>query len=313
MITLNEAARLILSKDNIEILSHRSPDGDTLGCSCGLAVALQSIGKNVKINVSGGVPKKFEYLKNMVKEQDFEPQFIISTDIAAPSLLGDLQAEYENKIDLCIDHHGSNSIECENKLVDSSAAAACEIIYDIIKLMNIEITDKIAACIYTGISTDTGCFRFSNTTSKTHKIAAELMQFDCGWFEINQAMFEIKSRSKVMLERMVYDTMEFFAQGKCAVIYTTLEMQNSLNLADDEMEGLAAIPRQIEGVLLGVTIKEKSDGTVRVSVRTNGDIDACEFCAKFGGGGHKAAAGCSIEADLQTAKAMLVKAAEEIL
>lgn len=313
MITLKEAAKLILSKDNIEILSHRSPDGDTLGCSCGLAVALQSIGKNVKISVSGGIPKKFEYLYDFVKKQDFESEFIISVDIAAPSLLGDLQSEYENRIDLCIDHHSSNRIECESKLVDSTAAAACEIVYDIIKLMNVEITDEIATCIYTGISTDTGCFRFSNTTPKTHRIAAEVMQFNCGWFDINQKMFEIKTRSKVRLERMVYDTMEFFAQGKCAVIYTTLKMQEELKLDDDELEGLASIPRQIEGVLLGITMKEKSDGTVRVSVRTNGDVDAAKFCGKFGGGGHKAAAGCSISADLQTAKQMLVKAAEEFL
>ena len=112
---------------------------------------------------------------------------------------------------------------------------------------------------------------------------------------------------------MVYDTMEFYCSGKCAIIYTTLAMQKALCAGDDEMEGLASIPRQIEGVKMGITMREKEDGTFKISVRTNDGINASDFCARFGGGGHVAASGCSIKGDLKTVKYMLIKAAEEVL
>ena len=115
------------------------------------------------------------------------------------------------------------------------------------------------------------------------------------------------------MERMVYDTMEFYCGGKCAIIYTTIAMQKALGAGDDEMEGLASIPRQIEGVKMGITMREKEDGTFKVSVRTNDGVNASDFCARFGGGGHAAASGCSIKGDLATAKYMLIKAAEEVL
>lgn len=313
MINLKLVAEFILQQNNIEILCHRYPDGDTLGCGFGLCLGLQSLGKNACVTVPGGVPKKFAYLTEGVKEQHFTPSYIISVDVAAPELLGDLRETYENKIDLCIDHHGSNSIISKQSYVDSSAAAASEIIYMLLLCMKVKISKEIANCIYTGISTDTGCFRYSNTSNTTHQIACHLMTAGCDWFKINQEMFEIKTRQKVMLERMVYDTMEFFAQGKCAIIYTTLQMQESLNIPDDEMEGLASIPRQIEGVLIGITMREKADGTFKISVRTNGDVDASEFCKNFGGGGHMAAAGCSITGSLQEVKQQLINKAVEIL
>ena len=312
-ITLLEAAKLLSKNDNFHILTHRYPDGDTLGCAYALCYALRDMGKKANVIVNGKLPSKFTYLAENYEEQSFDLQYVVSVDVAALSLLGDYEDEYKGKINLCLDHHGSNSVEADNVFVDASCAAACEIIYKLIKELGVEITRDIANAVYTGISTDTGCFCYSNTTASTHRIAAEIMELGCDFEKINRINFETKTRAKLKMERMIYDTMEFYCSGKCAVIYTTLAMQNSLNAGDDEMEGLASIPRQIEGVKIGITMREKEDGTFKISVRTNDGIDACAFCARFGGGGHIAASGCSIKGDLQTVKYMLIKAAEEVL
>ena len=312
-ITLSETATLLSENDNFHILTHRYPDGDTLGSAFALCFALRTLGKNANVKISGKLPSKFSYLTENYCEQDFVCEYVVSVDVAALSLLGELQEHYGDKIDLCIDHHGSNSMVADNICVDASCAAASEIIYVLIKAMNVEITRDIANAIYTGISTDTGCFCYTNTTAQSHHIAAELIDLGCDFSMINRINFETKTRAKLKMERMVYDTMEFYCGGKCAIIYTTLAMQKALGAGDDEMEGLASIPRQIEGVKMGITMREKEDGTFKVSVRTNDGINASEFCARFGGGGHVAASGCSIKGDLATAKYMLIKAAEEVL
>lgn len=313
MITLNETITLLSENDNFHILTHRYPDGDTLGSGFALCYALRALGKKANVKVCGKVPSKFSYLVENYSDQDFDCEFVVSVDVAAPQLLGELQEEYENKINLCIDHHGSNSMVADNICVDATCAAASEIIYVLLKAMKVQITKDIANAIYTGVSTDTGCFCYTNTTGQSHHIAAELIDLGCDFAMINRINFETKSRAKLKMERMVYDTMEFYCGGKCAIIYTTIAMQKVLGAGDDEMEGLASIPRQVEGVKMGITMREKEDGTFKISVRTNDGVNASEFCQRFGGGGHPAASGCSIKGDLATAKYLLIKAAEEVL
>lgn len=312
MINLYELSGYLKDHDNYEILTHAYPDGDTLGSGFALCLALQQIGKNARV-ITTNIPSKFTYLLKGVKEQDFEAQTIISADVAADSLLGSNMEKYAGRIDVCIDHHGSNTITAEEKFVDRFAAATCEIVYKLFRRMKIKITEQIADCLYTGISTDTGCFRYTNTTSETMRVAAQLMDFGCNTEYINKAMFETKSKTKIQIERAVYDTMTYCADGRCAIIYTTLDMFKSLDVGDDEMEGLASIPRQIEGVLMGITMREKEGGFFKISVRTNCGINASEFCSQFGGGGHPAAAGCTIEGPLDEVRNKLIEAAEKVL
>lgn len=312
MMNLYEIARFLEAHDNYEILTHAYPDGDTLGSGFALCMALQQIGKNARV-ITTNVPSKFLYLLNGVKQQIFEAETIVSTDVAADSLLGSNMGKYIGNVDICIDHHCSNAFTAKAKFVDKFAAANCEIIYRLLQEMNVKITREIANCLYTGISTDTGCFRYTNTTAQTMRVAASLMDFGCDTAYINKAMFETKSKEKIQLEHAVYNTIGYCADGKCAIIYTTLEMMKNLNVGDDEMEGLASIPRQIEGVLIGITMREKDGGFFKISVRTNGNINASDFCSQFGGGGHSAAAGCTIEGDLKTVRQKLIKAAEEFI
>lgn len=298
--------------NNYEILTHNYPDGDTLGSGYALCIALQQLGKNARV-ITAKLPPKFEYLTEGVEEQDFTADYIISTDVAADSLLAPNMEKYLGKIDICIDHHGSNSVTAKEKFVDKYAAANCEIIYKLLMRMGVNFTKQIVDCLYTGISTDTGCFRYTNTTADTFRIAASLVELGCNSAYINKVMFETKSKEKIMLEREVYDTITYCADGKCAIVWVTLDMLKSLNIGEDEIEGLASIPRQIEGVLIGITMKEKEGVFFKISVRTNGNIDAAKFCSKFGGGGHKAAAGCSINGSLEDVRSQLIKAAEETL
>ncbi len=310
--TITEIADFLISHNNFEILTHAYPDGDTLGSGYALCLALQQLGKNARV-ITTNLPHNFEFLTDGVKEQTFDAKTIVSTDVADEKLLGSNKEKYSGKIDLCIDHHITNKVGTDLKFVDETAAANSEIIYRLLLAMKVKITKQIANCLYTGISTDTGCFRYTNTTSNTLRTAADLMDIGCDTAYINKVMFETKTKAKIRLERAVYDTMLYCAGGKCAIIYTTLDMQKGLNISDSELEGLASIPRQIEGVLIGITMREKEGGVFKVSVRTNGNVNAADFCSNFGGGGHSAAAGCSIEGSLDEVRTMLVAAAEAIL
>ena len=307
--TLKEVANLILQHNNFDILTHNYPDGDCIGSAFALAHALKQIGKNARV-ITTDRQKKFEFLFESYSAPEFEREYVISTDVADEKLLGVNRKEYEGKIDLCIDHHKSNEINAPYKYVDADSAAAGEIIYELIPLLGAEYTKEIADCLYTAISTDTGCFRYTNTTSRTMRIAAELIDLNCDSGYINKEMFETKSKARVELEREILESMIFCADDKCAIIYTTREMTEGLG--DDETEGIASIPRQIEGVKMGITVREK-EKDYKISVRTNDGVDACAFCKQFGGGGHVAASGCTLKGDLQSVLDTLIEAAEKIL
>lgn len=310
--SLEQVAAFLRGNDNFHILTHAYPDGDTLGSGYALCLALQQLGKNAAV-INNELPKDYLFLTRSLKEQDFTVQNVITVDVADEKLLGVNRKKYEGHIDLCIDHHQINRVSAGIKHVEADAAANCEILYRLFGFMGISVTKEIADCLYTGVSTDTGCFRYNNTTAETLRIAADLLELGADNAAINKVMFETKTKKKLALEREVYDTLEYFLDDKCAVIAVTLEMCRKLGVRSDELEGLASIPRQIEGVLLGITIREREEGGFKVSVRTDSNVNAAQLCAKFGGGGHAAAAGCSLNGTLQEVKEKLVKAAGEMI
>jgi len=224
----------------------------------------------------------------------------VTVDIADIELLGGLKKEYARKVDLCIDHHISNKNYAKHTLLDVKAAACAEIVWDVIKELGAEITSAIAAAIYTGIATDTGCFKYSNTTAKSHAVTAELMQYDFDVAGINYMMFDMKTRERVSLEQQAISGIEYYFGGACAVITITLDMTKGIDIEDTN--NVSALPRQIEGVEAGVVIKEKGDRLWKASVRTGGKVDAQEVCAELGGGGHIRAAGCTLTGSLKTVK-----------
>ena len=310
---LRQTAGFLLSHDNFDILTHDYPDGDTLGSGFALCLALRQKGKNARV-ITTNIPDDFIFLQENITEQSFETETVVSVDVADEKLLGKNREKYAGRIDLCIDHHMTNKMDAPLRCVDGTAAANCEILFELFKHMDVEITRDIANNLYTGISTDTGCFRYTNTTSATLRAAADILDIGCDSAYINKVMFETKTRKKLALEREVYDTMEFCFNGRCAIIAVTLDIRKKIGVSDGELEGLASIPRQIEGVQIGITMREKEPGVFKVSVRADENVvNAAQFCAGFGGGGHAAAAGCSVKGTLQEAKQKLKAAVEEIL
>lgn len=313
MITLESAAKTLLSKDKILILTHRSPDGDTIGSGYALAMALRKLGKSVKVDCTDPFPEKYSYFTDKLEKLEFDEEFVVSVDIADTKLLGEKLSDYADKIDLCIDHHGSNTKYAKEYYVEASAAAAAQVIAKLIRLINVEFDKDIANAIYTGITTDTGCFRYTNVTAETHRIAADMI--DCGAESgmINRLMFETKSRSRLEIERRVMDSIQFYLDGRCAIAYATIDMMKESGAVDSDMEGVSSLPRQIEGVMAGITLREKNNGKFKVSVRTTDELDASAICANFGGGGHKAAAGCMITGTLNEAIEQIIEVVRQAL
>lgn len=312
-ISVQQCCEILGEMDDIVILSHRNPDGDTLGSAFALHYILKQLGKRSRIECHDGFPKQYSYLLVDYKPEEFEPKNIVSVDIADEQLFGDKLNKYRGKVDLSIDHHDTNKHYAKNWLVNDKAAACCEIIEEICNsLEGVALTKLIANCIYTGISTDTGCFRFSNTTEHTHEVAGRMFKAGCDFATINRAMFETKSFGRIAIEREVLNTLELYFDNRCALAYITTDMLKRTGAEESELEGVASMPREIEGVKVGLTLRERDNG-YKISVRSGDEISAALICQKLGGGGHKYAAGCFVEGDLENAKKVILNAVKESL
>lgn len=308
IIDLREAARLLESKDNILLLSHSHPDGDTLGSATALAYALKQKGKRVAVKCGDTISKDFDFMFAGLTNEEFEPDFIVAVDVADIKLLGrEFEGIYGGKIDFCIDHHGSNLLYADKVWLEADSASTAEMMHLLLKEMNTQMNPVIASCLFTGVATDTGCFRFSNTTVRTFEIAAELAAAGADTYNIIQVFFETKTKTFAALEKLAIESLRFYCNDRCAVICVTQDMYAKSGSSEAETDRLANIPRQIEGVLVGVTMRELSDGKFKASVRTHGDIDASAICQRLGGGGHIGAAGCTLSGTKQQAINCLVK------
>lgn len=301
------------SHDKYLILTHKNPDGDTLGCGFALCSMLRDMGKLANVVNNENFPVRYNFLYEGYYHQEFEPQTIVAVDIADEKLLGPRLMKYAGKIDVCIDHHVSNTHYAKDTLLDADASAACLVLYEFMRSQDIPISTLRAKCLYTGISTDTGCFKFENTTPKAHMAAADLMQYDFNFVKINRRMFDIKSKDRLRVEQMMIAEMEFYFDDRCSVIILTKELMSESGVEPAEFDGLASIPLTVDGVAVGITIKQLSDTVFKLSVRTTDEMDASAFCRRFGGGGHIRAAGCEIEGELSEVKAKVLAAVNEEL
>ncbi len=302
------------SCDNVTILTHKAPDGDTLGAGFALCRYLRSAGKKANVLNSEELPERYSFLYSWYQPQQFEEQTVIAVDIADLKLLGSKLSAYaeEGRIDLCIDHHVSNKYFAKLTYVNASASAACQIIYELLSYMGAQLDKETATCLYTGIATDTGCFKFENTTAAAHIAAAELMKYHVEFASINRKMFDVKSRARMNIEQMVTNEMEYLFDGRCAVMTLTSDMIEKSGIEPAEFEGLASIPLQVEGVEMGITIKQRHEKVFKLSVRTAEKIDASAFCQKFGGGGHIRAAGCELNGTLEEVRKLVEDSAAEL-
>ena len=306
------AAAALQGANDILILTHRRPDGDTAGCAGALCRALRQIGKTAYILENPEITKRYAPLiVPCYPPEKFQPQFVVSTDIAEEKLFPDTAEAYKGKVDLVIDHHRSNIGFGSKNLVRPDAGACAEVLYDVIMALGVKLTTDIAECVYIGVSTDTGCFKFSNTTAHTHAVAAACLTAGIDGGEINRALFETKTMPRFQMERIIFDTMEFYEDGAIAVALLWRADIDRTGADMDDLDSIASLTRQIEGVQIGITLTENKDGTVKASVRTTKEMDASAICKKCGGGGHIRAGGASFDCGMEEAKAAILKAAQE--
>lgn len=310
----DRVAELLQEKDNILILTHKNPDGDTLGCGVALCRVLQGLGKNARVENSDIIPKRYSYLFEDLQVMDFEPEFIVAVDVADTKLLGErLEGLYSDRVDLCIDHHGSNREFAKELYLRSEDGAASLSLYRIIKKMGVPVTPQIATALYTGLSTDTGCFRYSNASSECYRVAAELIDSGADSARINVLMFETKPLSYFRLLTEVLAGMRTFCDGRVIVLKVTRDMFDRTGATPDQCDAIAAMSRQVEGALCGITMKEKQGGGYKLSLRTHEPLDAAQLCGLLSGGGHARAAGCDSGEDEEASLKILIEAITEAL
>ncbi len=303
------------------ILFHRNPDADAVGSAFALKSVLQNLGSPAWCVCANEVPARLAFLTDGEQEsvlpeaipEEFEIERIISVDTASPSQLGALWELYGESIDMMIDHHASGEPYAD-AYIRPDAAATGEILFDIVKQMateeKIQITDTLCTDLYAAISADTGGFRYSNVTPDTHARAAELVASGIDCAEINHKLFEEKTLEQLRAHAAGISNLHTFADGKIAIVTFPYALKAALGLSDEHLETLVEAARSLAGVEVAVSIRQPgTDGTFRVSTRSNGAYDVSALCALFGGGGHKKAAGCTVTAaDMDEAMNKIVHA-----
>ena len=237
---------------------------------------------------------------------------MVSVDIAARSLFTKAGEPWlERGIDLAIDHHPSPEFLATETCLDASRAACGEILYDILKELG-QINQETAVPLYVAVSTDCGCFQYGNTTADTHRVAAALMDTGLDVFPLNKRHFRTKTWARLQVERLIVERMHRYEDGKIAVAPVSLSLMDEAGATEEDMEDIAAFLGQIEGVETSVTIRELEDGACKLSVRTRGGLNATRVCALLGGGGHAAAAGCTVDGTLEQAEAAILDAIRQV-
>ncbi len=313
-IGFSEAETFLRNCRDAVIITHMSPDGDCIGSGFGLKDILSELGVRSRVVCSDPFPKRYDFMTNTGVGEDFEPQTIIAVDIADPKLMGKYEEIYGGKVQLCIDHHISNKNYAEKTLLRGEATAACEIIYDLAKFMGVKITRHCAMCLYTGIATDSGCFKYDCTTPRAHEIAAEMKRcYDINFAKINRYMFEVKSLGRMKLEGKVSELMEAHLDGKLAILAVTQDMMKELGIAMEELEGFAPMTIQLEDTEVGILLREREPGVYKCSFRSADQVNVSAICQELGGGGHVKAAGCTVEGDIDEVKNKLIEAVRKAL
>lgn len=314
-VTVAEAASLLRVADDILVLTHRRPDGDTTGCAGALCRGLRQMGKTAYVLDNPEVTSRYAPLITpCYAPAGWSPRFVVTVDIADLGLLTPNAAIYQDKIALVIDHHRSNAGMGRANLVRAEAGACAEVVYDVLLALGVTLDVEIAHCLYIALSTDTGCFRFSNTVPDTLRAAAACLEAGVDGGEINRELFEVKSRPRIEMERVILSGMEYLGDGKIALATLHRKDIDRAGADMDDLDSIAALPRQIEGVQVGITLTENKDGTIKASVRTTKEVDASAICQRCGGGGHLRAGGASfpLGVDLGEARACMLQAVQEV-
>ena len=311
-VSLFEAARLLLSNDNYVILIHERPDGDAVGSGEALRILLKALGKKAELVCPDALPAELSLLigRQVGRELPEEKATFISVDVAQDSLLGSFKEPLNGRILLKLDHHRTGEDFAEFNYTDACASAAGELVYDLAEMLEIK-DKKMYEMIYAAIASDTGCFRYTNTTAKTHRIASALFDGGIDAPALNNLLFESKDLKTVRATALGIEKTEFLFDGQAAICCFTNEMRASFGYEDEHLSEIASALREIRGVELAAVLKqsESDPHSFRLSTRSKSFFDCAALCRRFSGGGHLRASGGSVEADSPEEAAGLLKSA----
>lgn len=308
--SVKEMAQKLKEYDNYCIVYHIRPDGDCIGSSHALALALQSIGKKCTVEGQDEIPRIHRYMTDKVKLNTISDPIYIVVDSAAPKRIG----TYADKhFTFCIDHHHNTFDNVDYRYVETDCGACSEIIYKIVREMGIIVTKEIADLLYTAIVTDTHCFRTSDTKVQTFEIATELAKAGADVYHIGRVNTLIKSPGRMKIESILRDSFHFTCDNRIATGIIMLDDLKTAGVLDSDLEGINSLVEQIEGIRIGITLRELPNGKMRCSARTTGELSANDICMIHGGGGHFHAAGCELDMGALKAREVMEGTCREYL
>ena len=313
ILTMEETAALLKGARKLVLVSHISPDGDTLGSTLALGRALQSLGKEVILNVDDDIPDVFRFLpgidayRRFAADEQVPADLLVVMDDSSADRVGNALQVVRTGTVLNIDHHKTNTRFADALYLDDKAAATAEITFDLVRALGVSLDKETATCIYEGLYADTGSFKYSNTTAHTLRTAADLLAYGVDPGYISDSM-EVKDRPQIELLGKVLETLTFRKDGRIAYV----EIPLSLYDHNVNTDSFVSYPRYIKGVEVALLFKEVEAGLTRVSFRSQ-TADVAKIALGFQGGGHQKAAGCSIHAPLAEAKKIVLNVVEAAL
>ena len=309
ILTRAEAAGFLLAHDNFAILTHRRPDGDTVGSAAALCLGLRKLGKTAYVLENSEVTDRFSWLlEGLTKPEATQEDTVVSVDVASPGMLPKAFEIYKERVQLRIDHHASATSFTEEELVDGGSASCAELVCDVLTILGIPMDKAIAEAVYVGLSTDTGCFRFANTTAHSFTVAAVCAQAGADVYRLNQTLFETVTLTKLKMQSYLVENMKLLQDGRFAICVIPRAVEEAIGVTEDDMDNISSFPRCLAGVEMAATLRQTKDGDTKISVRAIPGLDAAAVCAKFGGGGHKGAAGASTHLGLEDAAKAVAEA-----
>lgn len=307
--TRTDVARWLEARDRFCILTHRRPDGDTAGSAAALCLGLRALGKTAFILENPELTETYAELhEGLTQSAPGEGDTLVSVDVAAAHMVPKAFAEYLPRLELRIDHHASPGSFTPLELVDEKAGACAEIIFDVLLELGVKLDPDMGRALYVGVSTDTGCFRYSNTTAHSFQVAAACAGAGAPIYELNQALFETNSLAKLRLQGWVVEHTRLLSGGKIAACAIPKAVEEELGVSEDDLGNISSFVRTIEGVCMAATLRETAEGGSKASVRAIPGWDAAAVCEQFGGGGHKGAAGARLGLPLAEAAEAIEKA-----
>lgn len=305
-------------EESFYLISHMLPDGDSVGSLLAMGEALQKMGKEVRLFAPGNIPFKYRYLNNSVSVEheviDNDPDItMIVLDSSDVDRLGDFKdMVLKSKTIINIDHHVTNQHFGTLNLVDPEAAATGEIIYNLLEELQVTLNKSIAESLYVAISTDTGSFKYENTTAKTHRVVSSLLEYDLNPGAISQRIFDVRSLPFFILLKEALSSIELYEGRKIAVMTMSKDLRERTGATTDDLEGIVNYTRNIEGVELGILFYVESASELKVGFRSK-ELDVSELAGRLNGGGHIRAAGCRLQGDFEALKDRVMAEASKML